>query len=200
VDSEVLSPVRELVVLDRDGVLNRLVVHRAGGLPESPHALGEVELLPGVPDALRRLTQAGIVVVLATNQPAATKGQVTREELDRIHAAIVAGSEQAGGRIARSFICYHRAEDGCACRKPRPGLLAGALESTPGARAAEAWMVGDRATDVLAGQALGFRTALVGPPWPGDEEMLKSQGSPPSFRGRDLPEFADFRLKSRRIE
>ncbi len=198
--SAVLSQAPELVVLDRDGVLNRLVVHRAGGLPQSPHSLAEVEILPGVPEALRRLTEAGVAVVLATNQPAWAKGEVTREELDRIHAAIVAGSEQAGGRILRSFICYHRAEDGCECRKPRPGLLAAALAGTPGARAPEAWMIGDRATDVLAGQALGFRTALLGPVWPGDEEMLKNKGFPPSFRGRDLPEFADFRLKSRRIE
>lgn len=194
-----MSPVPELVVLDRDGVLNHLVSHRADGVLESPHAVSEVQILPGVPEALRRLTEAGLVVVLATNQPAAAKGQVTREELDRIHAAIVAESEQAGGRIARSFICYHRAEDGCACRKPRPGLLTAALEATPGARADEAWMVGDRATDVLAGLALGFRTALLGPVWPGDEEMLKNKGFAPSFRGRDLPEFADFRLKSRRI-
>jgi histidinol phosphatase-like enzyme len=108
-----MSRAPELVVLDRDGVLNRLVVHRAGGSPESPHVLAEVEILPGVADALRRLTDAGVTVALATNQPAAAKGQVTREELDRIHAAIVLGSEQAGGRIAGSFICFHRAEDGC---------------------------------------------------------------------------------------
>lgn len=195
-----MSRVPELVVLDRDGVLNRLVVHRAGGSPESPHALAEVEILPGVPEALRRLTDAGVAVALATNQPAAAKGQVTREELDRIHAAIVLGSELAGGRIAGSFICYHRAEDGCACRKPKPGLLLGALEATPGARAGETFMVGDRATDVLAGLAAGFRTALLGQTWPDDEEMLKNKGFPPSFRGRDLPEFVDFWLNSRRFE
>jgi D-glycero-D-manno-heptose 1,7-bisphosphate phosphatase len=190
----------ELVVLDRDGVLNRMLVHREGGLPESPHSLAEVEILPGVPEALYRLTRASVVVALASNQPAAAKGEVTREELDRIHAHIVARCECAGGRILGSFICYHRAEDGCACRKPRPGLLVAALEAVPGARADEAWMVGDRATDVLAGQALGFRTALLGSAWPNDEELLKNKGLPPSFRGRDLPEFVDFRLKSRRSE
>jgi D-glycero-D-manno-heptose 1,7-bisphosphate phosphatase len=191
-----MSRAPELVVLDRDGVLNRLVVHRAGGLPESPHALAETELLPGVAEAVRRLTDAGIVVAIATNQPAAAKGQVTRDELDRIHARIVAEAEAAGGRIAGSFICHHRAEDGCSCRKPLPGLLRDALAALPGARAEAAWMVGDRATDVLAGHALGFRTALVGPAWPSDEELLKSKGLAPSFRGRDLQEFVDFRLKS----
>jgi D-glycero-D-manno-heptose 1,7-bisphosphate phosphatase len=189
-----------LVVLDRDGVLNRLVVHPPGESPESPHALAEVEILPGVPEAVRSLTEAGLVVAIATNQPAAAKGQVTRDELDRIHARVVTGAERAGGRILESFICLHRAEDGCECRKPRPGLLRAALARVPGARAEEAWMVGDRATDVLAGQALGFRTALIGPAWPSDEEMLKTKGFPPSFRGRDLQEFVDFRLKIRRSE
>lgn len=192
-----MSRAPELVVLDRDGVLNRLVEHRAGALPESPHALAEVEILPGVPEAVRRLTEAGLVVAIASNQPAAAKGQMTHEELARVHAHIVSGCESAGGRIAGSFICLHRSEDGCECRKPRPGLLRSALVSAPGALAEAAWMVGDRATDVLAGQALGFRTALLGSPWPSDEEMLKTKGFPPSFRGRDLQEFVDFRLSSR---
>jgi hypothetical protein len=61
-------------------------------------------------------------------------------------------------------------------------------------------MVGDRATDVLAGLAAGFRTALLGQTWPDDEEMLKNKGFSPSFRGRDLPEFVDFWLNSRRFE
>jgi D-glycero-D-manno-heptose 1,7-bisphosphate phosphatase len=185
-----------LIVLDRDGVLNRLVVHRAGDAPESPHALSEVEILPGVPAALKALSDAGFLLAIATNQPAAAKGQITRAELDAIHVAIIAGAEREGARIPRSFICYHRAEDGCACRKPRPGLLRDALLAFPGTRAEDAWMVGDRATDVLAGQALGFSTALLGPVWPADEEMLKTQGLPPSFRGRDLQEFVAFRLKS----
>jgi D-glycero-D-manno-heptose 1,7-bisphosphate phosphatase len=188
--------VPELVVLDRDGVLNRLIVHRAGGLPESPHALAEVEILPGVPEAVRRLSAAGIAVAIATNQPAAAKGQLSYEELERIHARVVAACEGTGGRITGSFICLHRAEDGCECRKPRPGLLQAALARVPGARAEQAWMVGDRATDVLAGQALGFRTALVGAAWPDDEELLKTKGFQPSFRGRDLQEFVDFRLQA----
>jgi len=185
-----------LIVLDRDGVLNRLVVHRAGGSPESPHALAEVEILPGVPAALKALVDAGFVLAIATNQPAAAKGEITRGELDAIHAAVVAGAEAGGARIARSFICRHRAEDACECRKPRPGLLRDALLAFPAARAEDAWMVGDRATDVIAGESVGFATALVGAPWPADEEMLKTRGLAPSFRGRDLQEFADFRLKS----
>jgi len=183
----------DLIVLDRDGVLNRLVAREPGVPPESPIADGEVAILPGVPAALRRLTDAGFVLAVASNQPAAAKGKLTR---DAIHARIVAEAESAGGRIARSFICYHRAEDGCDCRKPRPGLLRDALAAFPGTSAERAWIVGDRATDVLAGQALGFSTALVGATWPEDEELFRTRGFPPSFRGRDLQHFVEFLLRS----
>lgn len=187
-----------LIVLDRDGVLNRLVRRSPDAPPESPLSMGEVELLPGVPDALRRLTQAGFVVVLATNQPAAAKGKLTRAELDAIHAQIVTLAESEGGRITRSFICYHRAEDGCDCRKPRTGLLRDALAALPGTSAASAWMVGDRATDVMAGRALGFSTAFLEGTWPADEVELAKAGLEPAFRGRALQHWVDFLLGERR--
>jgi transaldolase len=184
-----------LVVLDRDGLLNRLVVHRPGGTPESPHTLAEVQILPGVPEAIKRLTEAGFSLAIASNQPAAAKGEVTAELLEAIHQAVVRAAESAGGRIESSHLCRHRAEDGCTCRKPRPGLLAEALAANPGASAATSWMVGDRATDVLAGNAVGFKTAWLGfTPFPGDEELLKKSGTSPLFRGRDLQHFVDHLL------
>jgi len=186
---------RILVVLDRDGILNRLVRHRPDGVPESPHTLAEVELLPGVPLALARLTRAGVRLAIATNQPAAAKGEASGEVLDAIHAAIVRAAESAGGRIASSHVCRHRAEDACTCRKPRPGLLREALVAAPGSSAARAWMVGDRATDVLAGRAVQFRTALLGASlFPGDDARLRAEGAEPSFRGNDLQAFVDHLL------
>jgi transaldolase len=172
-------------------VLNRLIARRAGEPPESPLTLGEVELLPGVARALRRLHDAGFVLAVATNQPAAAKGKLTRAELDAIHREIVALAEREGARISSSHVCYHRAEDGCDCRKPRTGLLRDALMTVPGARPEQTWMVGDRATDVMAGQALGFETALLGATWPEDEAVLEQRGIPPSFRGRDLQHFVE---------
>lgn len=165
-------------------------------MPESPHALAEVELLPGVPAALARLTRAGIRLAIATNQPAAAKGEASVEALDAIHEAVVRAAESAGARIESSHVCRHRAEDGCTCRKPLPGLLREALAAAPGATAARAWMVGDRATDVLAGRAVGFRTALLGASlFPGDAERLRGEGAEPSFRGTDLQAFVDHLLE-----
>lgn len=187
---------QRLVVLDRDGVLNRMVQHSPGGEFQSPHSLAEVEILPGVPAAVARLTRAGFRVAIATNQPAAAKGEVSPELLEAIHAAVVKGAEAAGGHIDSSHLCRHRREDGCSCRKPLPGLLREALVALPGAAREHAWMVGDRATDVLAGAALGFHTALLGESlFPGDAELLRAGGAEPSFRGNDLPAFVDYLLE-----
>jgi transaldolase len=155
-----------------------------------------VEILPGVPEALERLTIAGFSVAIATNQPAAAKGEMTFETLEAIHQKIVSIAESAGGRITSSHICRHQAADDCACRKPRPGLIAAALAATPGASAGASWMVGDRATDVLAGSALGLKTALLAtPPFAGDEALLAQAGCAPRFRGSDLGHFVDELLR-----
>ena len=189
-----MKAMRGLIVLDRDGVLNRMVFRDQTEPLDSPLKVEEVEVFSSVPDALRRLTEAGYKLALATNQPAAAKGKATRADLDAVHARVLAAAQAAGGRIQTSHICYHRAEDGCECRKPRTGLLEAALAATPGGRPEMSWIAGDRATDVLAGAALGFRTALLGPSRAGDDELLKARGIQPSFRGLDLKEFADFLL------
>jgi D-glycero-D-manno-heptose 1,7-bisphosphate phosphatase len=186
---------RGLIVLDRDGVLNRMVSRGQGEPLDSPLSPEEVQIIAGVPSTLRRLQDAGFVLAIATNQPAAAKGKVSREDLEAVHSRILIEVQAAGARIVSSQICYHRSEDGCWCRKPKSGLLETVLAAIPGSRATAAWMAGDRATDVMAGAALGFFTALLGTGWPGDEDLLRAQGLRPSFRGRDLLAFADFLLR-----
>lgn len=153
-----------LILLDRDGVLNRMVVHAEHGLTDSPLHPSQVEMLPGAVAAVARLTEAGYGVAIVTNQPAAAKGKTSRENLEAVHARVVAEIEAGGGRIASSHICFHRAEDGCACRKPAAGLLRAALEAHPQRPRDGVWMVGDGVTDVQAGRLLGLRTAFLGKP------------------------------------
>jgi len=186
---------RTLIVLDRDGVLNRTVPNPAEPRPDSPLRVGQVEVFPWVPAVLLELTRAGFGLVVASNQPAAAKGKTTRATLDAVHAEILRQAQSAGGVILSSHLCFHRAEDGCACRKPATGLLVEAFAQharfSPGA----SWMVGDRATDVLAGAAFGLRTALLGgAPSPDDEAALAARAVRPSFRGADLRDFARFVL------
>jgi D-glycero-D-manno-heptose 1,7-bisphosphate phosphatase len=182
-----------LIVLDRDGVLNRLINRYQNRPPESPLSLAEVALLPGAEQDVRRLCDAGFTLAIATNQPAAAKGTVSLEVLHHIHRTIVTLLESAGGKIHSSHICFHRAEDGCACRKPKPGLLLQAVNSAPNARPDNCWIVGDRATDVLAGAAVGFSTALVGSTWlREDEQLLADNGVSPCFRGGSLTAFTEY--------
>jgi len=183
-----------LIVLDRDGVLNRTVPSPDEPRPDSPLRVAEVQVFPWVPGVLRDLCAAGYGLAIASNQPAWAKGKVTRAELDAVHAAIVRAAEAAGGLILSSHVCLHRAEDGCACRKPATGLLAEVFARHPRYRPGDAWLVGDRATDVLAGAAFGMRTALVGEVAPDDDALLAARAVRPSFRGTDLRDFADLVL------
>ncbi len=189
-----MSDSRGLIILDRDGVLNRMV-ERPGPEPiDSPLVEADVEILPGVIVALCRLAAAGYELAIASNQPAAAKGKVTLATLQAVHARVVAELSAGGVPSIDSHVCYHRAEDGCSCRKPRTGLLEAALSLASGCQPSKSWMVGDRATDVIAGATLGLSTALLGKSSPADAELLISRAIRPSFRGKDLREFADFLL------
>jgi D-glycero-D-manno-heptose 1,7-bisphosphate phosphatase len=195
-----------LIVLDRDGVLNRTIPNPAEPRPDSPLRLAEVAIFPWVPDVLRALTAAGYGLAIASNQPAAAKGKVTRAALEQVHARVLDEAQRAGGVILSSHICFHRAEDGCSCRKPGTDLLRDAFARNPTYAAAASWMVGDRAVDVRAGAAFGLRTALLAgdrlEPGQGDHleaelRALAASSVQPSFCGHDLRDFAEFLLGKR---
>ena len=107
---------RRAVFLDRDGVLNASLVR--DGKPYAPRSLAEFELLPGVPEALARLRQAGFLNVVVTNQPDVSNGKAKREEVEAIHAHLLKKFP-----IDAVKACFHTDSEGCACRKPKPGML-----------------------------------------------------------------------------
>ena len=140
------------VFLDRDGVLNRAVVR--DGRPYPPATLEVFEILPGVPKAVRRLHDAGFLVIVATNQPDVARGTQHREVVEAMNARL-----RAGMPITAVLVCYEDGED-CPRRKPNPGLLLEAAE-TYGIDLAASFMVGDRWRDVEAGRRAGCRTIFV---------------------------------------
>jgi D-glycero-D-manno-heptose 1,7-bisphosphate phosphatase len=180
-----------LLVLDRDGVLNRLIPNPAEPRPDSPMGASQVVVFPWVPKVLRELTKAGYGIVVASNQPAWAKGKTSREDLEAAHATVLREAQSEGGIILSSHICYHRSEDGCLCRKPAPGLLAEAFEHHRRYAVERSWMVGDRAVDVLAGAAFGLRTALLAPVESEERAILRERGLVPDFLGTDLRDFAE---------
>jgi D-glycero-D-manno-heptose 1,7-bisphosphate phosphatase len=183
---------KPLILLDRDGVLNAVVIDPEHGTIDSPLHPDQVELLPGVAEALARLTEAGHALAVVTNQPAAAKGKTTRRNLEAVHEAVLSAACAKGAVIASSHICFHRAEEGCACRKPKPGLLRDALARHAGT--ADAWMVGDGVTDVQAGAAAGVRTAFLGPQKCDACKVLHQRQLTPAWWGPDLSSFADHLL------
>jgi D-glycero-D-manno-heptose 1,7-bisphosphate phosphatase len=141
------------VFLDRDGVLNR--AHLVDGVPHPPRGVAELEILPGVPEATRRLKEAGFLLVVVTNQPDIARGQASWADVDAIHEALRARLPLDDVRV-----CPHDDADRCDCRKPLPGLLLAAARDHR-VDVGRSVMVGDRWRDVEAGQRAGTRTVYV---------------------------------------
>jgi D-glycero-D-manno-heptose 1,7-bisphosphate phosphatase len=150
---------RRAVFLDRDGVLNAVVLE--DGVPRSPVSVAALEILPGVADALRLLGAHGFLRIVVTNQPDVARGRTTRETVEAIHRHLLATLPLDAVRV-----CYHDDADACACRKPHPGLLLDAA-GTYGVDLAGSFLVGDRWRDIEAGQAAGCTTVLIRRPWSG---------------------------------
>jgi D-glycero-D-manno-heptose 1,7-bisphosphate phosphatase len=165
------------VFLDRDGVLIRTYVR--AGVPHPPHDPSEMEILPGVAEAVDRLRDLGLLRIVVTNQPDVARGAQTREAVESMNHALVEGLS-----LDDVYTCYHDSSDHCACRKPLPGLLLQAAERR-GVDLAGSFMVGDRWSDVEAGMAAGCRTFLI-------RESYSQRGRcRPDFEVRDLAAAAE---------
>lgn len=142
------------VFLDRDGVINQVIMrHGRPGAPTSPE---ELVILPGVAQAIGALRRAHFRTIIVTNQPDVAVGRLAREQVEAIHAAILRALPIDGVKT-----CYHADRDGCACRKPKPGMLLEAAREWE-LDLARSFMVGDRWRDTGAGKAAGCTTILVG--------------------------------------
>ena len=140
------------VFLDRDGTINREVHHLSRP--------AQLKLLPGAAEGLRTLHEAGRRLIVVTNQSAVGRGLLNRDRLDEIHRRLGGMLAAEGVSIAAWYDCPHRPDDGCSCRKPASGLFERARREL-GIALEQAWMVGDRLSDLQAGRAVGARTILV---------------------------------------
>jgi D-glycero-D-manno-heptose 1,7-bisphosphate phosphatase len=143
----------KLVILDRDGTINE----DRDDYVKSP---AEWVPIPGSLEAIARLNHAGWHTVIASNQSGLARGLFDMATLNAIHARMNRELAAVGGRIDAIFFCPHMPDDGCLCRKPRPGLIA-LIGERYGVELAETYMVGDSLPDLRAGVAAGCAPHLV---------------------------------------
>ena len=143
---------KRFVFLDRDGTLVRD--------PGYTHRLEDYALLPGVVPALRRLAAAGFGLAVVTNQSGIGRGLFTLADYHAFERRLEHDLAAQGVHLAASFFCPHRPEDGCACRKPAPGLLLRARDVL-GADLAQSFVIGNAVRDVEAGLAAGCAGAVL---------------------------------------
>ena len=143
----------DVVFLDRDGTLNR---DDEGYLADPDR----VVLLPGAVEAVRSLNAAGIKAVVVTNQSGIGRGLISEEDLRRIHERLIALLAAGGAMLDGIFVCPHRPEHGCACRKPGTELALRAARDL-GVDPARSAMIGDQPADVALAHRLGGRAVLV---------------------------------------
>lgn len=143
----------KLVILDRDGVIN----HDSDAYIKSPE---EWKPIAGSLEAIALLNQAGYRVLVATNQSGVGRGLFDMATLNAIHDKMHRALGQAGGRVDGIFYCPHAQDAGCACRKPKPGLLdeiahrfGVSLDGVP--------VIGDSLRDLQAAAAVGAQPVLV---------------------------------------
>ncbi|HXG24875.1 MAG TPA: D-glycero-beta-D-manno-heptose 1,7-bisphosphate 7-phosphatase [Chthonomonadales bacterium] len=143
----------QAVFLDRDGVLN----HDSPDFIQTPE---ELHVLPGAPEAVARFVRAGFLAIVVTNQSGISRGLLSEESLAAIHAKLRAIFAAAGGGLAAIYYCPHLPGEGCACRKPAPGMLLQAAKEHQ-IDLSQSWLVGDKPEDIACGAAAGCRTILV---------------------------------------
>lgn len=183
----------DVVFLDRDDTLN-----------EDPGYLNDpslVRLLPGVLEGLQRLAKAGFSFIILTNQSGVGRGIILPEQLTAVNDRLRLLLADGGIHILDLFYCPHVDDDGCNCRKPRPGLLWQAIDRYPHIDVSRSWIIGDRYRDLQPGLdplrdgSAFLRGVLVG----GKE----SGGEAPAnllYRATDLADTADFICRERTAE
>lgn len=148
---------KQVVFLDRDGVINR-------DSPDYIKCWEEFIFLPNTLEALKLLTLKGYTLIVITNQSIIGRKWILPEVLEEMHRRLKSTVASHGGRITDIFFCPHTPEQGCSCRKPKPGLIEQACRKYA-IDLSDAVMVGDRPKDIQCGIAAGCgRTILVRAP------------------------------------
>ncbi len=141
--------------LDRDGVINR-----KAPIGQYVTSWEEMQILPGVAQAVALLNRAGYLVIIVTNQRSVAKGLISMSELEDLHQRMCDELALAGANVHDVYYCPHELEPACNCRKPKPGMLLRAAEAH-NIDLGASWMIGDSDRDIEAGENAGCRTVRL---------------------------------------
>jgi len=168
------------VFLDRDGVIN-------ADSPNYIKSWTEFAFIADSLDAIVRLTQAGVDVIIVTNQSGINRGLIPRSALELIHNNLKEAVASRGGRIKDIFYCPHRPDENCSCRKPQPGMIIAARDRYD-IDLASSVMVGDSSKDILAGKTAGCGGSVLVQTGNGLDAAasLQTNGTPPDHIAADL--------------
>jgi D-glycero-D-manno-heptose 1,7-bisphosphate phosphatase len=150
---------RVAAFIERDGLLNRVRIQH--DLPVTPIRLEDFHVQPEAAPLVRNLQNAGFLVIATTNQPGLSTGELSRRELDLMHAILLKKLN-----LDDIMVCPHDEADGCPCRKPKPGLLieAGFKWHVDLDRSV---VISDKWPDAEAARIAGCTSILVDSPWNG---------------------------------
>lgn len=171
---------KKVVFLDRDGVINR-------DSPDYIKNRSEFEFIPGSISAIQHLTLNGFSPIIITNQSAIGRKMMSIQDIEHIHSMMRSALASGGGEIKDIFFCPHTPEDGCDCRKPRPGMMYKARERF-GIDLSKSAMIGDSAKDIECARNAGCGHAVLVRTGNGiqAEKMLAEKNIVPDHIARDL--------------
>ncbi|MCC6300313.1 MAG: HAD family hydrolase [Anaerolineales bacterium] len=141
------------VFLDRDGVLIE-------NQDDYVRAWSQVLVFPKTLSSLKRIQSAGYKIVIVTNQSAVGRGLITLQTANEINQRLLDLIREGGVHLDGVYICPHRPEDNCDCRKPKPGMLLQAAKELA-LDLPRSWLIGDAWSDLLAGQAVNLRGEIL---------------------------------------
>lgn len=193
--SDQRKPLRKAVFLDRDGTIN---VEK-----DYLHRIEDFEFLPKAPQAIRRLKDAGFLIVVVTNQSGVARGYFSVRDVEILHNHMQQELQKVGAAIDAFYFCPHHPDKGvgvfrveCDCRKGRPGML---LQAAAELRIdlAASFMIGDKRADLEAGRAAGCPSLLVLTGY-GRRELAEGAGDLATAVVDDLSAAADYILNEPR--
>ena len=144
---------RKAIFLDRDGVINKVFIK--DNLPTSPPSFDQLEILPGVKEAILILKKLNFVCLIVTNQPDVSRGKIEKKTVIKMNNHL-----KDEIKLDDIFVCYHDDHDNCKCRKPKAGLLLEAGKKWD-INLRKSYMIGDRWKDIEAGRSAGCKTIFV---------------------------------------